>query len=331
LKKKDFYAVLGLSPAATEGEIKKAFRKLARQYHPDVSKEADAAQRMAEINEANSVLSDPKLRAEYDAEAVLPEAAAAGRPPPGYGASDFGADGGSQFDAQAAAEMAAMFEQMYGRGRQQARARQPGGADFKARGQDQHARVLLELEDAFAGATRHLSMRLPTLDAEGRLSSSQRTLELKIPKGIRPGQVIRLAGQGLPGYGGAPAGDLLLEVELAEHPLYWVDDGNLAMTLALAPWEAALGCVLPIRLPDGSELKVRVPQGAQPGQTLRVAGKGFGGAKPSDLELQLRLVLPSAMDPRARQHYEQMAAALPDFDARRVWLAEQERKAKGAA
>lgn len=351
MEHKDFYAVLGVEPTATEEEIKRAYRKLARKYHPDVSKEADAARHMSEVNAANTVLSDAKLRAEYDAERSRPKAAhraagggragaahGTGGPFSPFGEAGFTADADGKFDPEAAAEMAAIFEQMYGRGRRQGRhgshqGHSPGagGAGFKVHGEDQHARVVLDIEDAFNGATRHLTMHLPGLDEQGRLSSVQRTLEVKIPKGIRPGQMIRLRGQGLPGVGGAPAGDLLLEVSLAPHPLYSVDDGNLVTTLALAPWEAALGAVLPVRLPDGSTLKVRVPQGAQPGQVLRVAGRGFGGAKPSDLELVLRVVLPSAMDPRARENYEQMAKALPDFDARRVWQAEQERQAEGGA
>jgi curved DNA-binding protein len=152
---------------------------------------------------------------------------------------------------------------------------------------------------------------------------------VKIPAGVRPGQHIRLAGQGAAGAGGQPAGDLFLEVHFKPHAHFRVEGANVLAELPLAPWEAALGAVVPVALPDGSTLKVRVPAGAQAGRTLRVAGRGLpgnmSGRAPGDLELLLRVVLPSAYDPRARAHYERMAAELTDFDARKVAAAEEAR------
>ena len=171
--------------------------------------------------------------------------------------------------------------------------------------------------------TRQVTLRSPEVDAQGRVSLQPRTLDVRIPLGVKPGQLIRLAGQGGPGQGGAPAGDLFLEVHFKPHPRFRIDGAHLVADLPVAPWEAALGAVVPVELPDGSSLKVRVPAGAQSGRELSVRGKGpltlalLPGAAPGDLELVVRVVLPSAFDPRARKLYEQMAAELTDFDARK--------------
>jgi curved DNA-binding protein len=195
-------------------------------------------------------------------------------------------------------------------------ARQAGerGAYRRGRGEDHYAKVLLEVEDAFGGATRQISLRVPALDAAGRLSLETRTLNVRIPKGVHEGQVIRLAGQGAPGNAGAPAGDLLLEVQFRPHPRFRLDGRDVLLTLPLAPWEAALGAVVPVELPHG-ELRVRVPEGAQSGSQLRVRGKGIPGDPPGDLLLELRVVLPPADTPKARQYYESMAREFA-FDPR---------------
>ena len=151
------------------------------------------------------------------------------------------------------------------------------------------------------------------------------TLDVRVPLGVKPGQLIRLAGQGGPGQGGAPAGDLFLEVHFKPHPRFRIDGAHLVADLPVAPWEAALGAVVPVELPDGSSLKVRVPAGAQSGRELSVRGKGLPGAAPGNLGLVVRVVLPSAFDPRARKLYEQMAAELTDFDARKVAAADAAR------
>ena len=167
---------------------------------------------------------------------------------------------------------------------------------------------------------------MPQLDAHGRVRLAERTLEVSIAIGVKAGQLVRLAGQGGPGQGGGPPGDLLLEVRFNPHPRFRVDGADLIAELPLAPWEAALGAVVPVTLPDGSTLKVRVPEGAQSGRSITVRGKGLPARTPGDLELQLRVLLPSAYDPRAKRLYEQMAAELPDFDARKVAAAEGERR-----
>lgn len=324
---KDYYAALGVARDAPLEAVKKAYRKLARKYHPDVSKEPDAEARMRDINEAYAVLSDPERRAAYDAlGAQGPRAGEPYTPPPGWDAGfEFSGDG-QGFDG-AGADYSEFFAELFGRMPPQGRTRhQPHAPGASLRGEDHHAAVQLDLRDAWLGSKRQITLKQAQLDAQGRPRLHERTLEVTIPVGVRPGQLIRLAGQGGPGQAGGPAGDLLLEVQFAPLPGFHLDGDTLVTDLPLAPWEAALGAVLPVQLPHGQTLKVRVPPGAQAGQQLRVRGQGLPGRSPGDLELRLQVILPSALDPRVRPLFEQMAAALPDFDARKVAAAEQARR-----
>jgi curved DNA-binding protein len=199
---KDYYQILGVSRDATAEEIKKAFRKLARKYHPDVSKEADAEARMQELNEANAVLSDPEKRAAYDQLGRGYQSGQDFRPPPDWDAGfEFSGHG---FSPGEAADFSDFFAELFGR---MGGARAPASgqrAHFRASGEDHHAKVLLDLEDAFTGATRQISLRAPRIDEKGRVKLESRTLNVKIPQGVHAGQIIRLAGQGAPGSGGAP-------------------------------------------------------------------------------------------------------------------------------
>jgi len=310
---KDYYKTLDVPRDATVDDIKKAYRKLARKFHPDVSSEPDAEARMQEVNEAYAVLSDPEKRAAYDQIGRGHQPGEEFRPPPDWDAGfEFSSRGFSPSEEAAFSDFfSELFGQMGG-----GRARyHTGGGEFRARGEDHHAKVLLDIEDAFEGATRQISLRAPRLDAEGRVTVDTRTLNVRIPKGVREGQVIRLSGQGSPGIGGGPAGDLLLEVHFRPHPRYRPDGRDIRVTLPVTPWEAALGAVLSVELPGGSQ-KVRIPEGAQSGRQLRVRGKGIPGSPPGDLLLEIQVVLPSARDPRAREIYETMARELP-FDPRR--------------
>jgi len=304
---KDYYQTLGVARDATAEDLKKAFRKLARKYHPDVSREADAQLRMQEVNEAYAVLSDPEKRAAYDQLGSGHQPGQEFRPPPDW---DAGVEfSGRGFSPHEAAGYSDFFSELFGR---------MGGthAGFRARGEDHHAKVLLDLEDAFSGATRQIVLRVPQLDARGRVQLVPRTLKVKIPVGVRAGQVIRLAGQGAPGVGGAAAGDLLLEVQFKPHPRFRADGRDLHLSLPLAPWEAALGSVIAVDLPHGS-VKVRIPEGAQSGKSLRVRGKGIPGDPPGDLLLDLQVVLPPADTAKARALYETMARELA-FEPRRA-------------
>ena len=310
---KDYYETLGVGREATADEIKKAFRKLARKYHPDVSKEADAEARMKEVNEAYAVLSDPEKRAAYDQLGRGWQPGQDFHPPPDWDAGfEFSGRG---FSPNEAADFSDFFAELFGRAGGGHAGFHRRGEAFSMRGEDHHAKVLLDLEDAFHGATRQISLRVPELDVEGHLQVKTRTLQVKIPKGVHAGQIIRLAGQGAPGAGGAPAGDLLLEVHFRPHPSLQPDGRDLHMRLPVAPWEAALGGIVEVKLPDGS-VKVRIPQGAQSGRHLRVRGKGIPGSPPGDLLLNLQVVLPPVDTPRAREIYETMARELA-FDPRR--------------
>lgn len=307
---KDYYQVLGVARDAPADEIKQAFRRLAKKYHPDVSREADATERMAEVNEAYATLSDPERRAAYDT------ALAGGRGADGFASPDW--DAGYEFSRRGFSgldpdDFEALFGEMFGRGR-------GAGAShaYDLRGDDHHAKVVLELEDLFRGGPRTVTLRSPRVGPDGRATLVERTLEVKIPPGLRPGQSIRLAGQGGAGSGGAPAGDLLLQVQVKPHPRFTVYGSDLSADLPVAPWEAALGGVVPIPMPDGGTLRVRVPAGAQSGRQLTVRGRGLPGRRPGDLLLRVRIVVPEAADANTREWYEKMAQAFADFDPRRV-------------
>ena len=311
---KDYYQTLGVARDAPADVIKKAYRKLARKYHPDISKEPDAGKRMAEINEANTVLSDPEKRAAYDQLGQhLPGQEF--RPPPGW-------DEGMEFSqhqrsAAESAEFSQFFSEIFGRmGREGPHVRErsaDGSATYP--GNDHHARILLDIEDSFAGATRQLTLRAPKLDPKGYVVFEERTLNVKIPAGIREGQMIRLGGQGEPGIGNGKAGDLLLEVQFKPHARFRADGRDLLLALPLAPWEAALGAVIPVELPGGA-INVRIPAGAKAGKQLRVRGKGLPSDPPGDLYIDLRIVAPPADTPRTKELYEALAKETA-FDARK--------------
>jgi curved DNA-binding protein len=304
---KDYYQALGVPRDAPVEEVKKAYRKLARKYHPDVSKEPGAEARMKEVNEAYAVLSDPEKRAAYDQLGSGYQPGQDFRPPPNW---DTGFEfSGRGFSGAEAADFSDFFSELFGR---------MGGRATGAHGGDHHARILLDLEDSFTGATRQVSLRVPKVDPNGRIALETRTLNVRIPKGIREGQIIRLAGQGAAGMGDGKPGDLLLEVSFRPHARYRADARDLHVTLPVAPWEAALGAVVPVEAPDGT-LNVRIPAGAQSGRRLRVRGKGIPADPPGDLFLEIRVVLPDASTPRARELYETMARDLafdPRADAR---------------
>ena len=306
---RDYYQTLGVAREAPADDIKKAYRKLARKYHPDVSKEPDAEKHMKEVNEANAVLSDPEKRAAYDQLGQNHQPGQDFRPPPGW---DDGFEfSGHERSGAEAAEFSDFFSQIFGR---MGRGPRRGGAAH-AQGNDHHARILLELEDAFSGATRQITLRAPKLDDQGRVTLKEHTLEVRIPKGIREGQVIRLAGQGEPGVGNGKPGDLLLEVQFKPHARLRTDGRDLLLTLPVAPWEAALGGVVRVEVPGGA-LDVRIPAGAQSGRQLRVRGKGLPADPPGDLLLDIRIVAPPATTPKAKELYETMAREMP-FDPRK--------------
>ncbi|RZL86649.1 MAG: J domain-containing protein [Variovorax sp.] len=313
---KDYYKTLGLERGASEDEVRKAYRKLARKYHPDVSKEADAEVRMRDINEANDVLRDKEKRAAYDA---LADRVARGGSPEGDFQPPPGWDAGYEFHRGPGAgpadhaDFSEFFSSLFGAAERRGAARQA----MRARGEDHHAAIEIALADALNGAEREISLRAQTVDAQGRPSWETRTLSVKIPPGVHPGQYIRLAGQGMPGHGGEPAGDLYLEVRITPHPLYRIDERNLYMTLPVTPSEAALGAQVKVPTPAGGVVEVTVPQNARNGLQLRLKGRGLAGKTPGDLYLLLEIALPPADNDAARKAYEALAQATPSFNPRR--------------
>ncbi|MFT3718203.1 DnaJ C-terminal domain-containing protein [Pseudorhodoferax sp.] len=317
---KDYYSALGVPKTATDDEIRKSYRKLARKYHPDVSKEADAEQRMREVNEAYDVLRDKEKRAAYDA---LAERVASGRhaggadahgfqPPPGWDQGfDFQRSHGGPADE---ADFSEFFSSLFGAAqRRQAQQRQA-----RARGEDQHAAIEIDVPTALRGGERMLQLRALELDGEGHPQVVQRTLQVRIPAGVRPGQFIRLAGQGLPGHGGEPAGDLFLEVRIAPDARWRVDGNDLTMKLPVTPSEAMLGAQVRVPLPGGEVVDVGVPPNSRPGRRLRLKERGLGSRQPGHLYLELEIALPPADTDAARAAYEALARASSGFDPRRT-------------
>ncbi len=300
---KDYYEIMGVRKDATQDEIKRAYRKLARKYHPDVSKEAEAEAKFKEVGEAYEVLKDPEKRAAYDQLGSQWRAGQDFHPPPGW-------DAGFEFsDARPGGPdlggFSDFFESLYGRGFHRS-ARQGGSSrDFRMRGDDHHARVMVDLEDSYHGATRSITLQMSSLDKNGRVVTKPRTLKVRIPKGIRQGQQIRLAGQGAAGYGGGEAGDLYLEVEFNPHKHYRVEGADVYIELPLAPWEAALGASVKVPTPAGA-VDLKIPAGSQPGKKLRLKGRGIPAREKGDLYVVLQIALPKAETESQRRVYEAM-------------------------
>ncbi len=307
MKFKDYYEICGVPRDATQDDIKRSYRKLARKYHPDVSKESDAEVRFKELGEAYAVLKDPEKRAAYDQMGSQWKAGQDFQPPPGW---DTGFEfSGRDFGSSDGMDHSDFFEALFGRHAQ--RSQRSG---VHARGEDHHAKVLIDLEDAYRGVQRSVTLRLPELDAQGHVAMRERRLDVSIPKGIRAGQHLRLAGQGEPGLGKGPAGDLYLEIGFNPHPQFRVDGRDVYLELPLAPWEAALGCSLAVPTPAGS-VQLSVPTGSTGGRQLRLKGQGIPGNPPGDLYVVLVIVLPPAVSDSEKDAYRAMAKAF-DFNAR---------------
>jgi curved DNA-binding protein len=303
---KDYYAVLGVERGATQDEIKRAYRKLARKYHPDVSKEQDAEQKFKDLGEANEVLKDPEKRAAYDQLGSNWNTQQEFHPPPDWGAGfEFrgGPPGGEDHDASD------FFESLFGRASSAG-----GGRGFHIQGEDHHAKILIDLKDSYEGASRSISLQMPEVTSNGHVVTRSRTLKVSIPKGIRQGQQIRLSGQGATGMGGGKAGDLYLEVEFKPKTSYRVEGADVYLKLPLAPWEAALGASIKVPTPSGT-FDLKIPEGSQAGKKLRLKGRGIPAKKPGDLYFELQIVLPSADDQKAREIYQRMQEEI-EFDPR---------------
>ncbi len=313
---RDYYKTLGVARTATAEEIKKSYRRLARKYHPDVSKEKDAEQKFKEVQEAYEVLKDAEKRAAYDQLGSGWQSGQQFRPPPewasgfefGGGTGPQGAGGAHAFGEHGFSDF---FASLFGGASPFAAA----GARAQHGGRDHHARIDLDLEEAFGGGARTLELKRPELKSDGTLELRAHTVRVTIPAGVTDGQLIRLAGQGEPAPGGGRAGDLYLEVHVRPNRLYQLDGRDVTLTLPVAPWEAALGATVTVPTLGGT-VEMQVPPGAQSGQKLRLRGRGLPGQPPGDAYVQLKVVLPPATSSEARAAYADMRAKLGNFDPR---------------
>lgn len=320
---KDYYAALGVSESASFEDIKKAYRKLARKYHPDVSKEDKAADRFKEVGEAYEVLKDPDKRAEYDQlRKYGAHSDGSFQPPPGWqSAAGFGGSGFTDADSR---EFSDFFEAIFGGGR---RGGGFSGAGFgggferdvhrhvRRRGEDVHARLALFLEELFQGREKKVTFTVHEADKQGRVKPRQKTLSVKIPVGMREGQHLRLKGQGSPGSDGGESGDLLLEIELAPHPTFTVEGRDVLVTVPIAPWEAALGASITVPT-VGAKVTVKVPKNSSSGRKLRLKGKGLPGKHPGDQIVTLQIVMPQQHSKEAEQLYQKLAEVEQPFNPR---------------
>jgi curved DNA-binding protein len=288
---KDYYHILGVKRNATDAELKTAYRKLARKYHPDVSKEAGAEDKFKQCKEAYEVLKDPEKRKLYDQYGANWQQVQQGGPPPGYSHS---ADSGDFSD---------FFESMFGRGGAQQQGRR---STFKQQGEDLHTKVKISLSEAFTGTTR--SLQLQTQDGI-------KTLNVKIPKGVVEAQQIRLRGQGNPGIGGAPNGDLYMEIEFAADPKFTINGTDVYVKVPITPWEAALGTKITVPTVE-SKVELKIPAGAVSSQRLRLKGKGIPAKIPGDQYVILEMVTPKPETTEQTAVYEQMAETFKTFQPR---------------
>jgi curved DNA-binding protein len=310
---KDYYKTLGLKPGADDKAVKAAYRKLARKYHPDVSKEKDAGNKFKDVAEAYEVLKSAEKRAEYDELSKYAEQGQPFEPPPGWqaqGHADLadGMGGGSEYSD--------FFESLFGG----AGRAQRGGRSSSRRGQDVEMELALLLEETLAQETKTIAFQLPQVSPDGQpLPALNKTLNVKIPRGVSNGERIRLKGQGAPGLGGAANGDLYLIIRLVPHPLFDVEAHNLILTVPLAPWEAALGGQVTVPTLTG-KINLRIPANSQSGQRLRIKGKGLlsKSGEPGDLYALFKIVIPPQADESVRALWAQLAEQAA-FNPRAQW------------
>ena len=303
----DYYAVLGVPRAASQEEVTRAFRKLARKYHPDANKAPEALQKFKEINEAHEVLKDPDKRARYDKYGEYWKTAGqqGGPPPPGFEGFQFDLGGPGGFNFGSGPEgFSSFFEMLFGgmsgaggpssarRGRAGARA---------GRGQDIEGSVVLTLEEAARGVRREITLVDPSL-------GQQRSIDVKVPPGVTAGQRIRLAGQGGTGRGGGPAGDLFLRLEIQPHPAFRLEGRDLHAQLPVTPWDAALGGEARLFTLEG-DVTVKVPPGSSSGRRIRLRGRGFPNPKgaPGDLYAEIRVVVPEELTPEEAELFRKLS------------------------
>lgn len=319
VKFRDYYEILGVPRTASQEEIQRSYRKLARKYHPDVNKAANAEDKFKEINEAYEVLKDPEKRKKYDQLGADWKTGQEFRPPPGW-ESPFGfGQGGGRTEYQwggggggGGGGFSDFFETLFGgRGFRDTfkggRQREPA---WEQTGADQEAEIRISVEDAFEGATKSIGLQSQTVTPGGQLSVQEKNYEVKIPKGILPGQKIRLSGQGAAGSGGGARGNLYLKIDIEPHPVFRLEGRDIYVDLLLAPWEAVLGCEVPIPTPAGS-VNLKIPSGTQGGQKLRLRGRGMPSPRGAagDLYAVVTIAVPRNPTEREKAIYEELRQA----------------------
>ncbi len=301
---KDYYKILGVKRDASEDEIKKAYRKLARKYHPDVSKEKNAEEKFKEVNEANEVLGDKEKRAAYDNLGSY-QPGQDFRPPPGW-EQRFSQGGHADFGNM---DFGDLFSQMFGGGHGP---RRGGGHGFAQAGQDFEVALEITLEEAYEGAEKTLQLEVPEPSPQGFMVRVPRTIKVRIPKGASEGQRLRLSGKGGAGQHGGGAGDLYLRISFLPHPLFKPglkpgEGQDLTMDVPLAPWEAALGASVDIPTLAG-KVRLKVKPGSRSGQKMRLAGKGLpkAGEGHGDLYAVFQIVTPETLSEKERALFEEL-------------------------
>ena len=317
---KDYYKTMGLERTASQEDIQRAHRKLSRKFHPDVSKEPNAEAQFKEVGEAYKVLKDPEKRAAYDQLGSGMQAGQEFHTPPDWNQGF--EHTGRGFSEAETRQQSDFFESLFGH---RARSHGPRGAGgfpgngMHFPGEDRHASIQIDLEDAYVGATRKIVLRIPEADSQGQVTLKEHQIEFVVPKGIRAGQRIRLAGQGAPGSGEGAPGDLYLEVEFKAHAHYRVEQHDVYLDLPVAPWEAASGTEIEVPTPSGV-VELKIPPGSSAGKKLRLKGRGIPGGKAStpagDFYFVLQVALPAADSDEKRAAYQNMANVFSSFRPR---------------
>ncbi len=302
---KDYYKIIGITRDASQKKIKQAYRKLARKFHPDINKDPAAEEKFKEIGEAYEVLKDPEKRAAYDKFGSNWQQGQDFKPPPdwdsGFEFSGAGASGAEQ------AEFSDFFSQLFGSGQFQ----QSQGHSFSGKGEDQHAKVIITMAEAWYGAKKTFTLTKPEINNQGQLVQRQHNITVTIPKGVTEGQKIRLQGQGMPGHGTGTHGDLYLEISLEKHPIFTAVKRDIHLILPITPWEAALGAT--VECPTlGGTVKLNIPAGSQGGRKLRLKKRGLCNASHSgDQIATLQIVIPEAKTDKEKEVYRNMAKIMP--------------------
>ena len=307
---KDYYKILEIDRQATQDEVKRAYRKLARKYHPDINKDSDAEKHFKEIGEAYEVLQDAEKRAAYDKFGKDWKAGQDFKPPPNWD-SGFEFHGGGYTEADAS-QFSDFFESLFG-------ARSAGGrrdpfagqnVRFSGKGQDLHAKIVISLEDSYRGSRQSLTLQRPTVDDSGHVVTRPHNLQVTIPKGVVEGQQIRLSGQGEPGMGGGENGDLFLEIAFAKHPHFTPDKRDIMLTLPITPWEAALGATISVPTLGGT-VELKIPPHSQTGKKLRLKGRGLSSASATgDQYVTLAIITPRPQTNSEKELYRTMEKSM---------------------